>query len=372
MRLLAGILAAMSMVFAVVVLAYADVIDLPGSWRTKLGLAEETPNPPCRVGMYRVSPSSPPPSPGRWRTEPEAPKSQVEGSAAAIGPVIYIAGGARPGNLHTVLAFDTRSGQWSEPTRLPVGLNHSPAVAYRGDLYLAGGFREGETETDSLWRYEPQRNRWTELAPMPRARGGAAAAVLADHLYVIGGGPQPYGVDDPEPPSPEVTIYDFESDTWRQGPPVPVAAHHFSAAVVEGRIYVAGGRLDHERSTDSVSVYEPVRERWRQLPDLPTGPMSSLGVVDAGGEVVIFGGDDEVDWEDGGGVVSASAWALDTETERWRRLPDLTLERHAFGAAVAGGRIYAIAGAICPGLKPNGPVGTHTVESLPIPSQMPG
>jgi hypothetical protein len=33
---------------------------------------------------------------------------------------------------------------------------------------------------------------------------------------------------------------------------------------------------------------------------------------------------------------------------------------------VVGGRIYAIAGSICPGLKPSGPVGTHTVESLPI------
>jgi hypothetical protein len=66
-----------------------------------------------------------------------------------------------------------------------------------------------------------------------------------------------------------------------------------------------------------------------------------------------------------GGSVAASAWAFDPKSRKWRRLPDLGIERHAFGAAVAGGRIYAIAGSYCPGLKPNGPVGTHTVESLP-------
>jgi hypothetical protein len=41
------------------------------------------------------------------------------------------------------------------------------------------------------------------------------------------------------------------------------------------------------------------------------------------------------------------------------------LERRGGGAAVADGKIYAIGGSYCPGLKPNGPVGTHTVESLP-------
>ena len=89
-------------------------------------------------------------------------------------------------------------------------------------------------------------------------------------------------------------------------------------------------------------------------------------MVAAGGRVVVFGGDDEAGWEDGGGSVSASAWAFDPQTSSWSRLPDLNIERHAFGAAVAGNRIYAVAGSYCPGLKPGGAVTTHTVESLPV------
>jgi N-acetylneuraminic acid mutarotase len=366
MKPLALVLAALSTGFAIAVLAYAGVIDLPGSWRTELGFAEATPDPPCHPGLYRRTVDSPPAPAGRWRSEPEAPKSQVEGSAVAIGPVIYTAGGSRPGNLHTVLAFDTRSGRWSEPTRLPVGLNHSQAVTYHGDLYLAGGYDEGEEPSDDLWRYDPDAGRWTELAPMHQARGAAGSAVIGHKLYVVGGAPQTYFVDNPRGPYDDLEIYDFRNGTWSVGPAAPVAVHHVGVAAVDGRLYVAGGRTDPERSSAQFHSYDPATRTWRRLPKLPTGPISSLGAVGADGELVVFGGDDEVGWKDGGGWVSASAWAFDPRSNRWRRLPDLELERHAFGAAATSGRIYAIAGGYCPGLKPNGPVATHTVESLPF------
>jgi hypothetical protein len=363
-KLLAGLLAAMSVVFVVAILAYAGVIDLPGNLRTELGFAEAAPNPPCRLGLYRKAPPGPAAA-GRWHLEPEAPKAQIEGSAVAIGPVIYTAGGSRPGNLRTVLAYDTRTGSWSEPTRLPVGLNHSQAVAYRGDLYLAGGYLEGDEPSNELWRYDPRANSWARLASMPQARGAAGAAVIGDKLYVVDGAPRTYYVDHPEGPYDTLEIYDFKRGGWSFGPRAPVAVHHVGAAALGGRLYIAGGRTDPQRSSAQFHSYDPRTGTWKRLPALPTGPISSLGTVAARGSVVILGGDDELGWEGGGGSVSASAWAFDPVRSRWRRLPDLHVERHAFGAAVARGRIYAIAGGYCPGLKPNGPVGTHTVESLP-------
>ena len=178
-------------------------------------------------------------------------------------------------------------------------------------------------------------------------------------------GPQPYGVNDPEAPQPILEIFHFRSGTWSSTTPPPVGVHHVGVAVLGGKIYMAGGRVDNETSSAAFLSYDPKADRWTRLPELPQGPISSLGMVAAGGRVVVFGGDDEVGWEDGGGWVTPSAWAFDPATRRWERLPDLAIERHAFGAAVAGGRIFAIGGSLCPGLKPTGPVGTHTVESLP-------
>jgi Kelch motif len=377
-KLLAGLAIAMTLVFVAAVLASVDAINVPGEWRERLGLEQTgAANPPCRVGLYRESPKSPPPPSGHWRFERKMPRAQVEGSAVAIGPVIYTFGGSAPGNLHRVLAFDTRSGRWSEPTKLPTGLNHSQAVTYGGDAYLAGGYLEGAEATSNFWRYDPGSNRWTELPPMGKPRGAAAAAVVGNRLYVVDGAPQTYGVSNPDGPYRSVESFDFETETWSSEPDAPVAVHHVNATDLGGKLYMAGGRVDPEASAEEFLSYDPSTKRWRHLPDLPPGKFSSLGVVSAGGEVIVYGGDDELGWEDGDGSVSAGAWAFDPGSERWQRLPDLGIERHAFGAAATGGRIYAIGGSPCPGIKPNGPVPTYTVESLPvskipIPEPLPG
>lgn len=366
MKLLAGLLVAMSLLFGVAILAYTEAIDIPGPWRERLGFEQAAADPPCHPGLYRKAPAKPAPIPGHWSLEPEAPRGQVEGSAAAIGPNLYMLGGGKPGNLHRVIRLDTRSGEWSEPAQLPVGLNHSPATTHDGKIYLVGGYLEGEAATARGFELDPATGRWRELPPMKEARGGDAAAVIGDRLYVVDGGPQFFRLSDPPPPVARLEIFDFRTRTWSTGTPPPVAVHHVGAAALGGRLYLAGGRVDTEHATADFLSYDPASDRWERLPDLPQGRIASAGVVAAGGRIVVLGGDDEVGWEDGGGWVSATAWAYDPDERHWARLPDLHVERHAFGATVAGNRIYAVAGSYCPGLKPTGPVPTHTVESLPV------
>jgi hypothetical protein len=372
-RLLWTLFIAMVVVFVVGVLAAVGPIDLPGRWRDALGFSDEFHYPPCRLGMYRHTPQSPPaPTGQQWRFEPSAPRAPVEGSAVAIGPVIYATNGERPYNLHTVLAYDTRSRTWSEPTRSPVGLNHSQAATYRGNLYLAGGYLEGEEATDSLWRYNPRSNRWKELPPMRLARGAAGAAVVGDKLYVAGGAPQTFGVSvTGGSPYGRLEIYDFKTETWDLGPDMPVPRHHTVAVGLDGKLYVAGGRaglLDLNNDSppsNEFDRYDPAKGAWERLPHLPLG-VGFAGITSAAGKVVVVGGENQAHWEDGGGWATPSAWAFDPNDDRWQRLPDLNIERRGFGAATVGGRIYALMGSYCPGLTPNGPQGTKTVESLSV------
>lgn len=372
MRILGGLLVGMCALFVLGVLAAAGPIDLPGAWKEKLGFEEGSGYPPCERGMYRHSPAAPPPpETPRWRFEPPAPRAPVEGGAVAIGPVIYATNGEKPGNLHTVLAYDTRSERWSEPTRSPVGLNHTQTVAYRGDLYLAGGYLDGDVPTDGLWRYDPEADRWGELPSMGLPRGGAGTAVVGDKLYVAGGAPQTFGVSLEGSAYDRLEIYDFEDEAWETGPDMPVPRHHAVGVGLGGRFYVAGGRaglLDTNNDTppsDEFDRYDPVSEEWERLPPLPLGA-GFMGITTAAGKVVIVGGEDQQQWEDGGGWATPSAWAFDPSTDRWQRLPDLNVERRGMGAVTAGDRIYVLMGSYCPGLTPDGPQGTRTVESLPV------
>jgi hypothetical protein len=373
MKILGGLLAAMFVVFVLGVLASTGPIDLPGDWREALGFEDGGLHyPPCKLGMYRNSPASPPPPPRpRWRFEPSAPRAPVEGGAVAIGPVIYATNGEKPENLHTVLAYDTRTGRWSEPTTSPVGLNHSQPAVYRGDLYLAGGYLDGDDPTDGFWRYDPRTRHWRELPAMGLARGAAGTAVVGDKLYVAGGAPQTFGVSLEGRPYGRLEIFDLDTETWETGPDMPVPRHHTVAVGLGGKLYVAGGRaglLDTNNDTppsNEFDRYDPAAEEWERLPPLPLGA-GFMGITTAAGKVVIVGGEDQTHWEDGGGWATPSAWAFDPRTDRWQRLPDLNIERRGMGAAAVGGRIYVLMGSYCPGLTPNGPKGTRTVESLPV------
>jgi hypothetical protein len=339
--------------------------DLRESIGDLLGTEDELPNPPCRLGLFRHSPATPPaPTDVSWRFEPRAPRAAVEGSATAAGGVVYALNGSGPHDLRRVLAFDPRTRRWSEPTRTPVGLNHLQPVAYRGDLYLAGGFLNGAEPTNRFWRYDVDAGRWSELEPMRRRRGGLGAAVIGDRLYAVGGGENEY-IEGAVEGEATLEIYDFRTGRWTPGPDMPHARHHLAAAAVGGRLYAVGGRNRTDQGLTVVDRYDPGTERWETLPSLPIG-VSSPGVTSAAGRIVVSGGADEENWQEGGGYVTPSAWAYDPSRERWNRLPDHRIERRAHGAATARGRVYSLMGSPCSGLKPSGPVGTPTVESLPV------
>jgi N-acetylneuraminic acid mutarotase len=368
MKLLAALVVVMSLLLVVGVLAAANVVELPGDLKKRLGFENETPNPPCRVGLYTNSPSSPPAPAGHWRFGPETPRTQIEAIAATIGDTIYVVGGTPPGNLHRLVAYDTRTKKFSEPPQLPVGLNHVQTTAHDGKLYVAGGYLDGEEPTSDFWEFDPASERWTKLAPLPQATAAGTAVAIGDKLYLTGGAPQTFGATGPVPPYADLQIYDFETGEWSLGPDIPDPRHHISGAALDGKFYVAGGRGEEgeDHSLDTFERYDPATETWESLPELPLG-VASPGLVAVSGKLVIVGGEDQANWEDGDGWVTPSAWEFDPQANRWTRLPDMRYDRRGSGVAAVGNRVYAIGGSYCPGLKPGGPVGTHTVESLAVP-----
>jgi|tagenome__1003787_1003787.scaffolds.fasta_scaffold20971569_2 hypothetical protein len=158
--------------------------------------------------------------------------------------------------------YDIVRDRWTRVANMPVALNHAAAVAYRGRVYVLGGYssRTGlDDEVATLYRYDPRRDRWRRLPSMPTAHGALAVGVIGGRLYAAGGAGQG-GVH------AELEIYDFKQRRWSRGPAMAVARDHLAGAVAGGRFYALAGRARGHGNYDVVEAYNPRTRRWRTLP----------------------------------------------------------------------------------------------------------
>jgi hypothetical protein len=302
------------------------------------------------------APAVPPPGPGKWRQEPSLPTSFDEIQATTVGDRVFVGTGSILGDNRTksvdrLYTFDPVQGQYGEPTTTPERLDHSRFVAYRGDLYVVGGYTDGRA-TNQMWRYSPDDGEWTELEGMRQARGAHGAAVIGDRLYVVGGSSELL-LEIDVAPTATMEVYDFKTGEWSDGPDMPTARHHLGAATVDGKLYAVGGRGVGDFAMDSAERFDPATGRWEALPPLPQGS-GGLTVTAADGEVyAIAGGNDELEW------ITPVTWAFDPGRGEWRRAADTEVPRHGQGVATFDDRIYIFGGAPCAGFGH-----TDSVESL--------
>ena len=286
-----------------------------------------------------------------WATQPPTETARTEVGAARIGTVAYIEGGFGPrGNatLRTVERYDLRTGATRIVAPMPVALNHAPAVAHGGAVYVIGGYAGSGHGTDAgtrgLLRYDPRRDRWLRLRPMPTSRGALCAGAIGDKLYAVG------GASDGRPLA-TLDIYDLATGRWRRGPPMAKPREHLACAVAGGMLYALAGRASGQGNFTAVERYDPASDRWEPRADMAKA-RGGIAAATAGEEIVVLGG------EEGAGTIK-EVEAYDPATDRWRALPDMPTPRHGLGAVAYRGRVYAIEGGTSPGFS-----FSRTVEAL--------
>jgi len=122
---------------------------------------------------------------------------------------------------------------------------------------------------------------------------------------------------------------------------MPTPREHVTAAVLDGELYVLGGRGRADDALPTAERYDPRRRRWELLPPLPVGA-GGLEAVTLGERVVAFGGG-----SDERGKVTGAVQAFDAERGEWAQLPPMRTPRHGLGVAAIGDRAYAFGGSPC-------------------------
>jgi Big-like domain-containing protein/PGAP1-like protein/Kelch motif protein/glucodextranase-like protein/BACON domain-containing protein len=221
------------------------------------------------------------PSTNSWTPRAQPPAYLGEGGAVVIGQKIY----AEDETLAPIMIYDDLSDNWTTGTS-PSMAHRGPAVAsVGGSMLLISGVDANVNATATVESYDPATNRWALRAPIPTPRAWSACAVLNGLVYVIGGrslsnsGPDILNT---------LEIYDPALDKWTTGTPMPTRRSSVAAAVLGGRIYVFGG-FDGANFIATVEEYNPVTAGWRTLPPL-TSPRYGLAATSVGNSVYLFGG----------------------------------------------------------------------------------
>ena len=146
----------------------------------------------------------------------------------------------------------------------------------RPRLLVIGGDENDGRVVSSLERYDPSTNEWEEeaVSPMPTARENSRMAVLDDKLYVAGGESEDNGTT-----SNLVERYDLATKSWEAVAPMAAARYFHATAVLDGKLYAVGGDNDDDHYLSSVERYDPAVGAWEVVAPMAAARMKAFAVL---------------------------------------------------------------------------------------------
>jgi N-acetylneuraminic acid mutarotase len=301
---------------------------------------------------------------GKWTSLKPIPQGEEEVYGTAAGGKLYVLGGLGifPGwePKQMLWSFDPASSEWTRLPNIPEGIHHPGFAAVGDKLYSVGGFTIARPATGlpawvpskSLWIYDINAKSWSKGPDLPTARGALTATAHENKIYAIGGAKNPtYSTPELRPTVPVENmatneVFDIATGTWSPAAPMLTARNHHGASLIDGKIYVVGGRIGStfiiglSNNVSTNEVYDIGKNTWAAVLGMPT-PRSGVGTAVLNGRMHVLGG--EAYLNDLVGTYRTHE-AFDPKTNAWQRLPPMPTPRHGLAVAEIGGKMYAVSG----------------------------
>lgn len=142
---------------------------------------------------------------------------------------------------------------------LPHPLSAYALVAFEGHLYLFGGW-DSQGYVNAVYSYDPSRDEWHSLMPMPTGRGYAGAAVAGRQLFIIGGydGKNILAVNEVYSPDQDNGV----DNPWEIEAPLPEGRYAMGIASMADMIHVIGG-IGPAHMTSTPLEFIPSTNTWQ-------------------------------------------------------------------------------------------------------------
>lgn len=225
-----------------------------------------------------------------WITGAPLPRGANHVGVAVLEGRLYAIGGfveqnRRPHDECFVL--DLAGGTWQKIAPLPAACGAIACVALEGKLHSIGG-AIGDTfptkrSVDWHLVYDPHSDRWEHRAPLPLGRDHTGAVAVGSVIHVVGGRVNSFLTN-----SNLHDVYDPLADRWESRRPLPTARSGHGAVLYRRKIFVMGGE-GYERVYGQNEAYDPESDRWEAYAPMLT-PRHGLGAAAIGDFIYVVGG----------------------------------------------------------------------------------
>lgn len=287
--------------------------------------------------------------PSGWAARAPLPDDLTDAAGASLDGLLYLAGG-KTGTDSRVDAFRSYSpatNQWTNLPDLPGPGREDVALVAAGDfVYVFGGASNDPFigNVDRAARYSPAAG-WQNLRDLLGGdRSGMAAVLYGGDIWLIGG----FGGAGNSLAS--VVIYDIGDDSYSNGPALPSPRDHAGAAVVNGHLFVFGGRNRQGGSlvsepTSVIRLTSPTDTTWSAsgLDNMPAARRSFV-VGTAANRVQLFGGESQTS------PAISAVYEFNPATGAWSTSqPSMPTPRHGPAGATIGQSTYIVGGSLAAG-----------------------
>ena len=189
--------------------------------------------------------------------------------SAELDHILYVVGGhtslagsfpASPSvSLKQVEQYDPQTNKWTLVAPLREGVSNAAVVGAKNKLFAFGGTSVNRDKYPKVQCFDPCQNRWSVPASCPQLWRYTAAAVVGNHIVVIGGDTE----------FSASSAYRFNSETFQWSKFGDVTTKRISChAVASGnRLYVVGGYGAQRCKT--LDCYDPSSDSWDSVTSVP-------------------------------------------------------------------------------------------------------
>jgi len=277
---------------------------------------------------------------GTWTTIAPMPIGVAFGAnGVVLGKKIYVIDGTN-GISQAPELYDPLADRWTVKAKDPVRRSESAAGVINSKIYVAEGWAgqfgsDANSPTAALEIYDPLTDSWAPGTSSLIARGLSATAVIDGKLYIAGGTAAQY-VN-----FANLEIYDSTTNTWSMGASLPMPLTSAGGALLNGKFYVLGGYVGpsafDQTITAAVQVYDPVLNTWSAGTPLPA-PRANMVVGVIKGKLLVASG------TAADGTGDPSVLIYDPVTDKWHAAADEPTPRARPAAAVLGNMVFVAGG----------------------------